>query len=88
MNLTNKYEKNDILFCVVVAIFIAPIFVLGIFTHLALIEQREEIKVADCKQLLDIYLDDEGKYLPSSEQVAKKHFDVKCVANPYLEAIP
>ena len=88
MNLTNKYEKNDILFCVVVAIFIAPIFVLGIFTHLALIEQREEITVADCKQLLDIYLNDEGKYLPSSEQVAKKHFDVKCVANPYLEAIP
>ena len=78
----------DILFYVAVASAFIPIFVFGIFTHLALIEEYEEIKVADCKQLLGIYLNDEVKYYPSSEQEAKKHFDVKCVANPYLGAIP
>ena len=43
-------------------------------------EQRDGIIIADCKQLLVIYLDDDGKYHPISEQLAKKHFDVKCNA--------
>ena len=83
-----NYPKRYLLVGASFAAFLVFVTYGTIFTILDLEGAREEIKVADCKQLLDIYLDDEGKYLPSSEQVAKKHFDVKCVANPYLEAIP
>ena len=47
-----------------------------------------EIKDADCKQLLDIYLNEEDEYLRSSEKMAKKYFDVKCISNQSLEVIP
>ena len=49
-------------------------------------EQRDEIIIADCKQLLVIYLNDDNKYQSISEQLAKKHYDVKCNAYSPSEA--
>ena len=39
-----------------------------------------EIKNADCNTLANIYIDEDMMYSKHAEQVAKKHFDVKCNA--------
>ena len=50
--------------------------------------QYEQIKNADCATLGDIYIDENNEYIKKVEEMAKKRFDVKCVANPLLGTIP
>ena len=50
--------------------------------------ENMEVKNADCAQLVSIYLNEDEEYLSSSEKMAKKYFDVKCVANPSLGVTP
>ena len=50
--------------------------------------ENMEVKNADCAQLVSIYLNEDEEYLSSSEDLAKKYFDVKCVSNQSWEVIP
>ena len=42
-------------------------------------DEKIEIQNASCDQLTVIYLNDDKEYLESSEEMAKKHYEVKCL---------
>ena len=68
---------------IMVGIGILPIILSPPSLTVAYENEDKEAKIiidADCKQLLDIYLNEEDEYIRSSEKMAKKYFDVKCNA--------